>query len=368
MAALNLGNMYLYGKGVDLDYEQAFNYFSKVHFFDLIKINDTSIIVEKANKGSNVAQFVLWKKYWYSDPEQSILWLKKSAESGNTEAQRILGEIYYTGNNIVKSYKQSEFWWLKAAEQGNVLSQSNLGCLYSDNDINYTIPHVANNESGGIKVSIDYVKALYWLNKASVANNYHAKIILADMYNFGIGVSIDYSKAYQYYKESAKNGDLRAQFNLGCMYDQGEGTNKDIKQAIFWFKKAAVNGYGSAQNTLASYYYFELQDYKNAFYWCEQAAEQGIAEAQYNLGLMYDKGDGVLKNQNQALYWHKKAAEQGIAEAQYSLGLSYLLKALDGNSTSNKKLAAYWIKKAYDNGIDKASELWDEYELWKYTD
>ena len=42
-----------------------------------------------------------------------------------------------------------------------------------------------------------------------------------------------------------------------------------------------------------------------------QAAEQGHADAQYNLGLMYDRGDGVPENDAEAVKWYRMAAEQG---------------------------------------------------------
>jgi hypothetical protein len=52
-------------------------------------------------------------------------------------------------------------------------------------------------------------------------------------------------------------------------------------------------------------------------------AEQGDSYAQYNLGLMYDYGEGVIEDDTQAVYWFRKAAEQGHAKAQYNLGLMY---------------------------------------------
>ena len=40
-------------------------------------------------------------------------------------------------------------------------------------------------------------------------------------------------------------------------------------------------------------------------------AEQGVAKAQYNLGLMYGKGKGVVKDDGKAIKWWKLAADQG---------------------------------------------------------
>jgi hypothetical protein len=52
----------------------------------------------------------------------------------------------------------------------------------------------------------------------------------------------------------------------------------------------------------------------------QRAAEQGYANAQFNLGLMYDNGHGVQKDDRKAVEWFQKAADQGNAPAQFNLG------------------------------------------------
>lgn len=39
-----------------------------------------------------------------------------------------------------------------------------------------------------------------------------------------------------------------------------------------------------------------------------RAAEQGDADAQYNLGVMYEFGDGVPQSYKQAVKWYTQAA------------------------------------------------------------
>ncbi|MBR0256713.1 MAG: SEL1-like repeat protein, partial [Synergistaceae bacterium] len=50
-----------------------------------------------------------------------------------------------------------------------------------------------------------------------------------------------------------------------------------------------------------------------------QAAEQGLAKAQYNLGMMYEFGDGVKQNRNKAIELYRKAARQGHEMAKQRL-------------------------------------------------
>ena len=53
-----------------------------------------------------------------------------------------------------------------------------------------------------------------------------------------------------------------------------------------------------------------------------QQASQGNADAQFNLGVMYDFGQGVPQDYAQAVKWYRLAADQGDAKAQYNLGFA----------------------------------------------
>ena len=57
--------------------------------------------------------------------------------------------------------------------------------------------------------------------------------------------------------------------------------------------------------------------------WWTLTADQGNARAQNNLGVMYNRGKGVSKNNKTALKWYRLAAEQGYAFAQNNLGFMY---------------------------------------------
>ncbi len=64
-----------------------------------------------------------------------------------------------------------------------------------------------------------------------------------------------------------------------------------------------------------------VQDYKEAVKWYRLAAEQGIAEAQTELGFFHFTGKGVVQDYKEAVKWYRLAAVQGYAEGQYRLGL-----------------------------------------------
>jgi len=67
----------------------------------------------------------------------------------------------------------------------------------------------------------------------------------------------------------------------------------------------------------------ERSDYATAIRLWRPLADKGEVEAQYNLGGMYDKGQGVTRDYAIAVSWFRKAADQGFAAAQLSLGIMY---------------------------------------------
>src|SRR6266487_1342423 len=72
-------------------------------------------------------------------------------------------------------------------------------------------------------------------------------------------------------------------------------------------------------------------------------AEAGDAESEVELGLRYEHGKGVAKDQAEAVKWYRKAAEQNLAAAQYNLGVCYDKGA--GVAIDHTE-AAKWYRKA----------------------
>ena len=54
--------------------------------------------------------------------------------------------------------------------------------------------------------------------------------------------------------------------------------------------------------------------------------QQGDAEAQYELGTLYEKGQGVVQDYKQAFHWYKKSAEQGHVVRSTTWGSFYWYK------------------------------------------
>ena len=88
-------------------------------------------------------------------------------------------------------------------------------------------------------------------------------------------------------------------------------------------------------------------------------AEKGDARAQLQLGLKYDTGRGVLKDDTEAVRWYRLAAEQGHARAQLGLGFMY---ANGRGVLKDSVLAHMWSNIAGANGNEAARELRDSLE------
>ncbi len=113
----------------------------------------------------------------------------------------------------------------------------------------------------------------------------------------------------------------------------------------------AERGSAAAQNNLGIHYqkgdYVERDD-EQAVKLFRKAAEQGLAEAQFNLALCYDSGRGTEQDWGQALEWYRRAAEQGLAEAQHNLGIKYA-KGMGVDMDSVQ--AVQWYRRAAEQGL-----------------
>ena len=102
--------------------------------------------------------------------------------------------------------------------------------------------------------------------------------------------------------------------------------------------------HGNGMAALAAY---QMGDYGTALKLWGTLAEQGDAGAQYNLGVMYDNGEGVAEDDAKAVKWYRKAADQGYAKAQNNLGVMYD----NGEGVAEDDAEAVkWYRKAAEQG------------------
>jgi TPR repeat protein len=95
---------------------------------------------------------------------------------------------------------------------------------------------------------------------------------------------------------------------------------------------------------------YNRKDYKTAYRLFLPLAEQGNALAQYNLGVMYDREEGVPQDYKEAVKWYRLSADQGDASAQYNLGLMY---AEGQGVLQDYAVAHMWFNFSGSNGYKK---------------
>ena len=119
----------------------------------------------------------------------------------------------------------------------------------------------------------------------------------------------DLQKAIPLLAEEAKLGNPVAAYNLGKIYESGgDGVPQDFGQAVAWYKLAADVG------TLPTQF--------NGQQLGPDAADLIFAAqlyAQYNLGRLYEAGQGVEKDIPTAVQWYTRAAQQDLDVAQQHL-------------------------------------------------
>ncbi|MBK9575043.1 MAG: sel1 repeat family protein [Rhodoferax sp.] len=115
---------------------------------------------------------------------------------------------------------------------------------------------------------------------------------------------------------------------------------------------------------------YDKKDYATAMREFKSLALQNNAKAQYNLGNMYEHGQGVERDMKEAVKWYRLAAGQGLAHAQYSLGLLFETQGLPGvpdvvlgglkaaeidfGVPQDYKVAMRWYRLAADQGFAPA--------------
>ena len=97
-------------------------------------------------------------------------------------------------------------------------------------------------------------------------------------------------------------------------------------------------------------------DYEKARTDIEFLAYGGEPRAQYDLGVIYDQGQGVPQSDAKAMEWYERAAQQGEPRAQYNLGLMYLNRQ---GVTPDLVKAYYWISLSANRGNVHARDARD---------
>jgi TPR repeat protein len=161
------------------------------------------------------------------------------AESGNIEAQFLLGYLYFTSCEYPFTHADLRDWLVKAKEQGHAEA-----CYYLAWFPNAPgISSIENEEDMSLLIEAG--------KRGSVAAQRHLGACFAT--GDWIGEK-DEAKAIKWYTAAAEQGHAESQYDLGLMLLLGEGTDKNTLKGMEWLIMAAEQGNDSACALLADIY------------------------------------------------------------------------------------------------------------------
>ncbi|MEM9123596.1 MAG: tetratricopeptide repeat protein [Pseudomonadota bacterium] len=178
--------------------------------------------------------------YQAGDLDTAFLLWKLEAESGNTEAMWLIGNMYYSGNGVKEDPNEAVLWYRKAADLGHTESQVTLAAMYRT----------------GNGVSQSSEEAAVLLYAAAEAEHPIAMFDLAEMFLTGEDdtVAQDPFHAYQWYRQSAKRGVIMAQYKLSQLYFSGTGIlteGSDVEPSVIgyiWLEQAFLQADENREN------------------------------------------------------------------------------------------------------------------------
>lgn len=200
----------------------------------------------------------------------------------------------------------------------------------------------------------------------------------------------DEKNTVKYVLLSAAAGYAEAQYIAGVIYDHGYIEKYDnTGTACYWYKKALDQGYihpsMEGYHTLVRYepeyakkmlklgaeigssiacsiigdqYFFGTDglsvDKKQAAEWYEKAAEKENGHALYQLGRMYENGDGVISDYGHAVDLYCRSAETGDVKGCYEYGFASLKKWLQKKDGDALKEASIYLQYAVEENYPLA--------------
>lgn len=335
------------------------------------KSNAFTHALKSADSGYCASQFLVSQMYAEGsgttpDETRAFAYLEKSAYKNYGEAQYALGFRYSKGNGVpqdddmaLKLYQMAaesgisgaaynlSLWYERAYDENNSFKWLERVALLGDTAAMLKLAMYYDGEKGG-----DAKEACIWYDSAMKKGSNEACFLLGEHYETGDGVDKNMKKAIEYYESAAAKGYSPAQSKLGYIYKTEEGF-KNPERSIYWNDKAAQGDDMRALCNLGISYEFGNgveKNEKKAFELYRRSARLGYDRGMYNLAYCYMRGFGTNEDHWQAAHYFEKAAQKGHVEAMYNIGVMYLNG--DGVNKDCKRAAEWFYKAAQNNNIE----------------
>ncbi len=207
------------------------------------------------------------------DGQQAAEWYRKAAADGNMQAAWELAHLYIEGKVVPQNLEEAAAYLQVAANAANAAAQSEWGRFYEQG-------------LGGVPVSRG--EALYWYMQAAAQGYEPAQTSVDD-------IKLEDPQLYEEITrfitvlDSAQKGDSQAQLEAGQAFHQGYPFARHDDAAFQWFTRAWTEG-------------------------------DKLPQAAYELSQLYQKGEGVEKDETKAMELLATAAQAKNPDAQYMMG------------------------------------------------
>ena len=293
------------------------------------------------------------------DQSTALDWYQQATD--NPVSAFVLGTYMADGVNLSKDIEKSRILLQQAADKGFSYANLNIGILKQQQkedflpDLNKALAE--GNSSAGILLADYYLSQSQDEQALKQAHDIYqqfaekgdknAQLKLAYLYENGIGGAVDLNKAKTWYTSAALQGQPQAQYLLARFYQLGQLTGApDYAEAKKWYSAAQAK-YTPAAVALGFIYDTEDENYKDAMSRYQMAFDNGDMIGAYNLGLLYERGEGCLVDAEKARTLYLQASEKGNSRAMVQLAGLYLNG--QGGSTDEDE-AFSWYKKAMELG------------------
>lgn len=218
---LEMGSIYWYGHGVEIDYKKACDFFEK-----------------SAEEGDAKGQFSYANCYHFDqgrdkNSEEALYWFKEAMLKGEERPKVAMAEIYLYEHNDESKYEEAVTLLKEAYEKGDPNALFFLGTVYY----------------AGLGVKKDYLKSLTYYNESAKRGVVLAQALVSHIFAEGLyDMPIDMEIADQYRDIVSamvlENGEYwSVEYALSILYKEGWGVPRNIDKHNYYKEMSKIKGF-----------------------------------------------------------------------------------------------------------------------------
>lgn len=229
------GYNYQEGRGVDVDYEQARQWYQR-----------------GIDQGHHAGYDGMGDLYYYGygveeNLEKAFENYYEGATLGNLSAQYQTGFCLENGYGVERSLERAKYYYSHAAEHGHPQAPEALARV--EQQLEEEAGRPEKFDMASYQMEPEMLKSI---SEAAEAGDPVSQMSMAGFYQSGMGVEQDNDKAIYWYTRAADAGNGDAAFMLGTIYHYGMGAEVDIDKARHYYQIATDKGNESAPAMLAT--------------------------------------------------------------------------------------------------------------------